>query len=496
MFEGHVGQPVGVQVPLRAPTMTQHIFREYDIRGLAQKELTDETTKSIGQAFGTFLIQSGKKKVAVGHDLRSSSDRLLKALVEGLLSAGIDVLDLGLIPTPLLYFGIVHFKQDGGISITGSHNPPEYNGFKFQLADRPFYGKDIQGLAQWIEKTTPPSPFPLPGGERGKKAVSIAPGGGEGRGEGVRKADVISPYLAVLKEQFHYAQKSRIVIDSGHAMSALVAPRLFKELGQEVVELYTNLDPAFPDHHPDPSVPENLKDLCEKVLETKATVGIGFDGDADRIGVVDEKGNIVAGDRLLLIYARQILKKKKGAKFVMDVKCSPWIAEDIKNRGGEVHIWKTGHSLIKARMKELKADLGGELSGHMFFADRWYGFDDAIYAACRIVEIVDQEKRPLSELYADLPKMFSTPEIRVECKDDQKKFEIVKAIVADLKQQYKNVLDIDGARVGFEDQSWALVRASNTQPVLVMRFEAPSEKRLSEIRSLIEEKIKKHGGLK
>ena len=468
MFEGHVGQPVGVQVPPRAAIMiSKHIFREYDIRGGAEKELTDDTARAIGRSFGTFLGRQRKKRVAVGHDLRPSSSRLKKVLNDGLLSTGLEVLNLGLIPTPLLYFGVVHFKQDAGISITGSHNPPEYNGFKFQLADRPFYGQDIRELAERIEKND----FET------------------GRGT-AKSADVIAPYLDNLKSQFRYSKKWKIVIDSGHGMSGLVAPRLFKELGLDVVELYTNLDPNFPDHHPDPSVMENLEDLVKSVKRERAALGIAFDGDADRIGVVNEKGIPLLGDRLLLLYARQVLAQKKGAAIIGDVKCSPLLYEDITKRGGRPILWKTGHSLIKAKMKEEKAALAGEMSGHMFFADRWYGFDDAMYAACRIVEIQDQSKRPLSELYADLPKVISTPEIRVDCANDQKKFDIVRQVVADLKKDYK-VFDLDGARVEFSD-GWGLIRASNTQPVLVMRFEAKSEKRLAEIRSLIEGKIKKY----
>jgi phosphomannomutase/phosphoglucomutase len=449
--------------------LPKHIFRQYDIRGLAESELTDEVSHAIGQAFGTFLVREGRKKLALGHDLRPSSTRIHRALLEGLLSAGVEVLELGMIPTPLLYFGVVHFKQDAGISITGSHNPPEYNGFKFQLADRPFYGSDIQKLAEWIEK----------------KNLET----GKGR---TASTEVVTPYLAALKNQFRISKKWKIVIDSGHGMSGMVAPQLFKELGQEVVELYTNLDPAFPDHHPDPSVPENLEDVSREVLRRKADLGVAFDGDADRIGVIDEKGNWIQGDRLLLIYSRQILKREKGAAIIGDVKCSPLLYRDIAQRGGRPILWKTGHSNIKAKMKEEKAALAGELSGHMFFADRWYGFDDAIYAACRILEVLDQEKRPLSELYADIPKVVSTPEIRFDCPSDEKKFEIVRAVVADLKKDYP-VFDLDGARIEFED-GWGLIRASNTQPVLVMRFEATSEKRLREIRSLIEEKVKKYGG--
>ena len=447
--------------------LPRHIFREYDIRGLAEEELTDETAGLMGRAFGTILIEQKKKKVVLGHDLRPSSGRLVSALAGGLRSSGCDVLDVGLIPTPLLYFAIIEFQQDAGISITGSHNPLEYNGFKFALADRPFYGRDIQHLAEKIQKEDFSS----------------------GKGT-LQKADATQPYLAVLKKQFHYSKKWKIVIDSGHGMAGLVAPALFRDLGQDVAELYSNLDPTFPDHHPDPSIPENMKDLQKKVLETKAHIGIAFDGDADRVGVVDEKGQIVASDRLLILYARQVLKKQKAAKIIGDVKCSPLLYEEIRKAGGEPILWKTGHSLIKAKMKEEKAALAGELSGHMFFADRWYGFDDAIYAACRAVEILDEEKRPFSELTADLPKVFSTPEIRLGVSDDQKKFEIVRAVVADLKKEYP-VIDLDGARVEFSD-GWGLIRASNTQPVLVLRFEAQTENRLAEIRALIEGKIKKY----
>lgn len=445
----------------------QHIFREYDIRGLADEELTSDTARLIGQAFGSFLMEQGKKKIALGHDIRPSSERIVAALTQGLRFVGCDALDLGLIPTPLLYFGIIHFQQDAGVCITGSHNPPEYNGFKFQLRDRPFFGADIQKLAEKIQKE------------------NFTKGSGA-----YTKADVISPYVTEFKKQFHYKKKWKVVVDSGHGMAGMIAPKLLKDLGLEVTELYSNLDPTFPDHHPDPSIPENMKDLQAKVRETQAPLGIAFDGDADRVGVVDEKGQILASDRLLILYARQVLKNKKGAAIIGDVKCSPILYQEIAKAGGRPILWKTGHSLIKAKMKEEKAALGGELSGHMFFADRWYGFDDALYAACRTIEILDEANRPFSELTADLPKMVSTPEIRFEVANDQKKFEIVKSVVHELKKDHE-VIDIDGARVEFPD-GWGLIRASNTQPVLVMRFEAVSEKRLTEIRSLIEGKIKKY----
>ena len=440
------------------------IFREYDIRGLAETELTNEVVHGIGQAFGTVLLEEGKSKMGVGRDLRPSSDRILKALIDGLTSTGLEVLNLGLIPTPLLYFSVSYLHLDAGISITGSHNPPEYNGFKLHLADRPFYGEEIQLLKTLIEKG------------------SFAKGQGK-----VSEGKIIDAYKDYVVKIFNFKRKLKVVIDSGHGMAGIVAPDLVRRLGHEVIELYSNLDPTFPDHHPDPSDLANMKDLQKKVLETKADIGVAFDGDADRIGVVDEKGQIIFGDKILLLYARSILKRKPGATVIGDVKCSKVIYDDIVKRGGKPIMWKTGHSLIKAKIKETHAELAGEMSGHMFFVDRWFGFDDAIYAACRMLEVLDEDRRPLSQHLTDTPSLVSTPEIRVDCPDD-KKFDLVKRAVEDFKKQYR-VVDIDGARVEFED-GWGLVRASNTQPVLVMRFEATSEKRLNEIRDIIESKIK------
>ncbi|MCB9800060.1 MAG: phosphomannomutase/phosphoglucomutase [Candidatus Omnitrophica bacterium] len=445
-------------------SLPENIFREYDIRGLADTELRDEVCTYIGKAFGTVLIREGKKKISVGYDLRPSSDRIQQALIKGLLSTGLEVIRLGLTPTPLLYFSVSHLKLDAGISITGSHNPPEYNGFKMHLADRPFFGSEIQTLKEMI-----------------KKQDFV-------QGDGQLKEDSITEaYKNYVVTLFQFKKKLKVVIDPGHAMATLVAPDLVKSMGHEVIAIYENLDSTFPDHHPDPSVPENLKDLQAKVLETGADIGIGFDGDADRIGVVDETGKVIAGDQILLLYAREILKRKPGAVIIGDVKCSKSVYDDIAKQGGRPIMWKTGHSLIKAKMKETKAELAGEMSGHMFFVDRWFGFDDAIYAACRMLEIVDQSEQPLSKLLSHLPKLFSTPEIRVDCPDEIK-FDLVKRAVSDFKKSY-NVVDTDGARIEFED-GWGLVRASNTQPVLVMRFEAQSQERLNEIRTLVENKIR------
>ncbi|MBP9866393.1 MAG: phosphomannomutase/phosphoglucomutase [Candidatus Omnitrophica bacterium] len=442
-----------------------NIFREYDIRGLADKELSSEVARGIGASFATLLSREGKTKIGVGYDLRPSSDRLQKALIDGLTSAGAQVVNLGMIPTPVLYFSVSHLKLDGGICITGSHNPPEYNGFKFHLADRPFFGREIQTLMTMIQK---------------EDFV---------RGKGQREsAEIIEAYIDYVKAIFNFKRKLKVVVDAGHGMACVAAPQLMKALGHEVIELYTNLNSGFPDHHPDPSVPENLVDLQKKVLETKADVGLAFDGDADRVGVVDEKGQIIPGDKILLLYAREILSRKPGAVVIGDVKCSKSVYDAIALAGGKPLMWKTGHSLIKAKMKETHSEVAGEMSGHMFFTDRWLGFDDGIYAACRMVEIVDKSKEPLSALLHDLPPLFSTPEIRVDCSDESK-FEIVKRAVAEFKKSYQ-VVDIDGARVEFPD-GWGLVRASNTQPVLVMRFEAVSQVRLDEIRSLVETTIRK-----
>ncbi|MFZ5803007.1 MAG: phosphomannomutase/phosphoglucomutase [Candidatus Omnitrophota bacterium] len=439
------------------------IFREYDIRGLADTELTEDVSYAIGRSFGTFLVRESRKTIAVGYDLRKSSERISKALHRGLLDAGLEVIDLGLTPTPLTYFSVSLWRLDAGISITGSHNPPQYNGFKLHLSDRPVFGAQIQELRKMIEQEDYAS---------GPGALSA------------RK--IIPEYLEYVKRLFNFKRRLKVVIDAGHGMAGLVAPELLKSFGHEVIELYTNLDSDFPDHHPDPTVLENLKDLQKKVLETKADVGIGFDGDADRIGVVDEKAQVIFGDKVLMLYAREILSRKKGATVIGDVKCSKVIYDDIAKHGGKPVMWKTGHSLIKAKLKETQAELAGEMSGHMFFRDRWFGFDDALYAACRFLEILDLDRRPLSEHLADVPRLFSTPEIRVDC-PEEKKFEVVRRAVEFFKKKYK-VVDTDGARVEFAD-GWGLVRASNTQPVLVMRFEAETEKRLAEIQSLIENRI-------
>ncbi|WP_456433054.1 phosphomannomutase/phosphoglucomutase [Thermosulfuriphilus sp.] len=440
------------------------IFREYDIRGKVDEDLTEEVIRSIGQAFGTAVKRAGGRKVTCGRDGRLSSETYQKALIAGILSTGIDVIDIGLCPTPLMYFSLFHLDTDGGIQVTGSHNPPEFNGFKICIGKETIYGPKIQELRGLIEAEN----F-----ESGQGSLSTY--------------GIIPAYKDWIKKDIKISRPLKVVLDAGNGVAGLTAPDLFRELGCEVVELYCEVDGTFPNHFPDPTVPDNIKELRAKVVEVSADLGVGYDGDGDRIGVVDEAGNILFGDQLLIIFARDILKRHPGAAIIGEVKCSQVLYDDIARHGGRPIMWKTGHSLIKKKMKEEKALLAGEMSGHIFFADRFFGFDDAVYASLRLAEILASDDRPLSSFLADLPKTYSTPEIRVPC-PDEKKFAIVERLKEYFKSHYE-VIDVDGVRVIFPD-GWGLVRASNTQPVLVLRFEALSQERLEEIKKLIEEKVK------
>lgn len=455
------------------------IFREYDIRGIAEKDLTDEVVTLIGKGYGTMVsrqsaVGSHKHKVAVGRDVRLSSKRLRDALVNGLTSVGIDVMDVGECPTPLLYFAAYTRDVDGGIMITGSHNPPEYNGFKILIGKDTIHGGGIQDLRKLIDAGS----------------FAYGPIGS------VETFDVIPAYIKDVKERFNAAgKKIKAVVDSGNGTGGLVAPELLKAIGVDVTPLFCEVDGNFPNHHPDPTVPENLKTLIARVTSEKADLGVAYDGDSDRIGVVNEKGAIIWGDQLMILFARDILKGsgvvtpplQEKPVFVGEVKCSQVMYDDIEKKGGKAIMWKAGHSLIKDKMKKEKAVLAGEMSGHIFFADRYYGFDDAIYATCRVIEILKKEGRPLSELLADLPETFNTPEIRVDCPDD-KKFDIVERAKERLAKDYP-IIDVDGVRVKFKE-GWGLIRASNTQPVLVTRFEATSEERLSEYRKIVEDVLR------
>jgi len=440
------------------------IYREYDIRGVVDRDLTLEVVRRLGQGFGTHMVNAGRKELIVGRDGRLSSKSFSEALIEGILSTGCNVVDIGLCPTPVYYFSLFHFDKDGGVMVTGSHNPPEFNGFKVSVGKSTIFGEEIQALGRLVEK--------------GEFAI--------GKGS-LSQAEIIQSYQDYIKNNIEIRKRRRVVIDAGNGTAGPVAGPLLRDLGCEVDGLYCEIDGRFPHHFPDPTIPENLKDLIERVKKTGAHAGIGYDGDADRIGVVDDAGNIIWGDQLMILFAREILKEKKGATFVGEVKCSQNLFTDIERHGGKAIMWRTGHSLIKEKMKEEKAVLGGEMSGHIFFADRYLGFDDAIYASCRLIEILSRTEKRLSQLLEDLPKTFITPEIRVACADEIK-FSVVEKVKEDLRRDYA-IIDVDGVRVKFED-GWGLVRASNTQPVLVLRFEALSEKRLQEIRRLVEEKVK------
>ena len=440
--------------------MNPNIFREYDIRGVVDKDITEPDAELIGRAYGTLLRNSGKSSASVGRDCRKSSDRFTERFIKGLLSSGCDAVDIGVCPTPVLYFSIENLPVEAGAMITASHNPPEYNGFKLMNGPDSIHGEGLQEIRTIIEK--------------GNYA--------EGTGK-LEKADALTPYKNFLVNHIDIKDKVRIGIDAGNGTGGTTALPVLRELGCEVHDLYCDMDGNFPNHEADPTVKKNLAELIELVKEKKLDLGVGYDGDGDRIGVVDENGSVIYGDQLMVIFAREILERKPGATFISEVKCSMNMYNDIEQKGGRAVMWKTGHSLIKKKMKEENAELAGEMSGHMFFKDRYFGYDDSLYATLRLLEIVTKEKTSVSGLIKDLPETFTTPEIRVECPDD-KKFEVVRAITAHFQKE-REVIDIDGMRALF-DGGWGLVRASNTQPALVLRFEAKTEEKLEQIRSAVE----------
>ena len=441
------------------------IFREYDIRGVADVELPDDGVEQLGRALGTYLQRHGGKKITLGRDTRLSSPRLHDALLNGLLASGCDVTDIGVVPTPVLYYSVFHLEADGGVMITGSHNPPEFNGFKTVCGQSTIHGEAIQEVLRLMQ------------------TGDLAAGSGS-----VKEYDAITPYADEIASQFRFPRRVRAVADAGNGSGGPAMHRVLEKLNVDVVEMFFDMDGRFPNHHPDPTVPSNLEALIRRVRETNAEVGLAFDGDADRLGAVDDQGNVIYGDQLMIVYAREILTRKPGATFIGEVKCSQLMYDDIRAHGGNPIMWKTGHSLIKAKMKETGAALAGEMSGHLFFADRYYGFDDALYAACRLIEIVAGAGRPLSALLADLPRTVATPEIRFDCPDEIK-FDVVRQAASELRARHETV-DVDGVRVLFPN-GWGLVRASNTQPVLVMRFEATSPELLQQYRNEVEDVVER-----
>lgn len=444
-----------------------HIFREYDIRGVVDRDLDAEASETIARAFGTYLARGGVQRAVIAHDSRVSSPDLYAAAIRGLIAAGCDTIGTGLAITPMLYFALHHFDVQGGMMVTASHNPPEFNGFKLCLGPGTLYGPQIQEVRALTEAR-------IEAGSRGETETR----------------EIFPAYRQMLADRIRLGpRRLRVALDCGNGTAAAFAPDIVRAWGCDVQALYCDLDPSFPHHHPDPVVPENLTDLIRLVHESQADVGIGLDGDGDRIGVVDDRGGILWGDQLMALYWREILPRHPGAVALVEVKCSQALIDEIRRLGGRPEFTRTGHSLIKARMREVGAVFAGEMSGHMFFADEYFGYDDAVYAAGRLLRILSHTDRPLSSLAAEIPRYYATPEIRVACPDDRK-FQVVDAVTHDLRSQY-DVIDIDGVRVVFPD-GWALVRASNTQPVLVVRAEGTTPQALERAKRVIAEQLHRH----
>jgi len=456
------------------------ILRAYDIRGVYNETLFDADAFFVGKSFASFLAKNNKKKIAIACDGRASSPALKEQLIKACVESGLDVFDAGLGPTPMLYFSVYHLNCDAGIMVTGSHNPKDHNGFKMMLRDRPFFGDDILGLAKLVEAND------FFEGEGSLKNVDV-------------KSDYVERLLfdCILAESksglldeidaFEPKKKIKIAWDAGNGAAGEIMTELSKRIAAEHILLFADIDSNFPNHHPDPTVPANLQDLIKTVLSEGCDLGIAFDGDGDRIGIVDNEGEIIWGDQLMVFYSREILKEKAGSTIIADVKASNVLFEEIAKAGGVPVMGKTGHSLIKAKMKETGASLAGEMSGHIFFADKYFGFDDGLYAAMRIINIVAKSDVSLANLRKELPKTCSTPEIRVES-SDEKKFQIIEDLKAHLKKSGVTFNDIDGIRTNSEN-GWWLLRASNTQPVLVARCEAASAEKLAELKADLRQKL-------
>jgi phosphomannomutase / phosphoglucomutase len=454
-------------------TIAQDIFRQYDIRGIVDKDLTTEVARALGGAYAAYLAEHGVRgSIAVGRDNRPSGGQLRDALVDGLTSAGVDIVDIGIVPTPLNYWALNRLPVAGGIQITGSHNPPEYNGFKLSVGTASLHGDEIQHLYELTKAKAPPA----------------------ARKGSVREEQIIDRYLDdVVARIGKLSRPMRVVYDCGNGAGALVAPQLFARLGvaQGSRGLFCESDGTFPNHHPDPTVPENLEDLIRAVRADGAEIGIAFDGDADRIGVVDGKGGIVWGDRILIIYARDVLARTgPGQPIIFDVKCSQSLPDAVTRAGGKPLMWKTGHSLIKDKMRETHAPIAGEMSGHMFFSEGFYGHDDALYGAARLLRILADSGQTVAESLADVPELVATPEIRIEVPEELK-FGLVERAVQHFRAAH-DVIDVDGVRVLFGD-GWGLIRASNTQPVIVARYEAATPARLAAIRGEMEGWLREQG---
>ena len=446
-----------------------YIFREYDIRGVVANDFPPDFVQALGRGFGTFVRRQGGKEITISGDVRLSTPDLIHVFKNGVLETGIDIINIGIIPTPVNYYSMFKLDVAGAVQITGSHNPPEMNGFKLSFQKAAVYGKQIQEIKNLLVNDD----FE--------------------RGEGTEvRYKLLEEYISMIIEKISFGRKMKVAMDCGNAAACLAAPQIFKALQVDLTELYCEVDGRFPNHHPDPTVSENIKDLVRTVKDGQYDVGIAYDGDADRIGVVDELGNIVWADTIMSLFLPEIVKQ--GDEILFDVKCSQALEDEIIRLGGKPVIWKTGHSLIKQKMKELGCKFGGEMSGHLFFADDYFGYDDAIYVSARFVQMLSNQNKKLSDLIAALPQYYSTPELRMECVNDEEKFKIAKSAADYFKKNY-DCLDIDGVRIKFND-GWGLVRASNTQPVIVCRFEAENPESLEEIKSLVLNKLVEYGDVR
>ena len=445
-----------------------YIFREYDIRGKVAEDFPEHVVNKLGQAFGTFVKRAGGREIALSGDIRLTTPDLMNYFKKGFFSTGIDVINLGIIPTPVNYYSMFHLGVSGAVQITGSHNPPEFNGFKFSLDKKAFFGDDIQSLYHLIDKMD----F-----EQGKGLEA--------------RYKILPEYKEMILGKIKIERPMKVVMDCGNAAGGINGPDVFKSLGINLKELFSEPDGTFPNHHPDPTVEENLLDLIAEMKTGNYDVGLAFDGDADRVGVVDETGDIIWADQLIALFLPEVIKN--GEDILFDVKCSQALEDMINRYGGNPIMWKTGHSLIKQKMGELDCKLGGEMSGHIFFADDYYGYDDALYVGARLVQLLSRSNKKLSELKAEIPVYYSTPEMRMEAENDEEKFRIAKEAVAYFSENY-DCSTVDGVRIKFGD-GWGLVRSSNTQPVIVCRFEANSPERKEEIMNLVLGKLKEFGKL-